>query len=476
MFKSFDQQCEKKFTFLLKLRMIIFYSILLLLISENHMHIVNSQLKFKISNGDLVRHNRNKFMVSLQYCVNPDRLRSYSNDYKNKETVSDHSSMDHIRSTCSHFCGGTILDSKHVLTAAHCLTALDSYSIHSLKILAGTKRLSNCNVNNFDTSNPDIHLYTNNRENVYDDDDENSNNIEKNNLKNKTKKSDNHNKKTEAIKRKIYENSSNNDYKCIWNNVRSFTTNGRYEKDRYSLINDIAIIEIDEEFDFETDYEYIDWIEVDQKNYRLQTSIHRNQKISGWGRIDENPNSNNDLLEASIPIKSNSYCSNRGVQNYMKYHLCGTDNNGIDSCKGDSGGPMFYENPNYPNKYIQTGIVSYGPSGTCGKNSNVVGIYTRLYNYIAWLTNHNVMLHNPENVIFSDDENHNENFNYDLQSHQSNSASDNNIEEISKDSSNVKNTYVPEINHTKSFLLFIIIVGLFYTTYMFLLIKNGCIC
>lgn len=70
------------------------------------------------------------------------------------------------------------------------------------------------------------------------------------------------------------------------------------------------------------------------------------------------------------PISSNQICAG-GYQ-------------GKDSCGGDSGGPLttvnkFDELP----RYIQYGIVSYGPRhcGTEGKP----GIYTRVFKYMTWI-------------------------------------------------------------------------------------------
>lgn len=61
------------------------------------------------------------------------------------------------------------------------------------------------------------------------------------------------------------------------------------------------------------------------------------------------------------------------------------DGGGVDSCKGDSGGPLFipmlgFGSSNTP--YRLKGIVSWGPP--C-KNSTYKGYYTKVENYLDWI-------------------------------------------------------------------------------------------
>ena len=54
---------------------------------------------------------------------------------------------------------------------------------------------------------------------------------------------------------------------------------------------------------------------------------------------------------------------------------------GVDSCGGDSGGPMVYRAiPDNP--YYQVGIVSYG-TRICGQG--VPGVYTRVTSFLDWI-------------------------------------------------------------------------------------------
>lgn len=53
----------------------------------------------------------------------------------------------------------------------------------------------------------------------------------------------------------------------------------------------------------------------------------------------------------------------------------------IDTCRGDSGGPLMYFSP-LKNQYEIIGIISYGTG--CGQE-NHGGIYTRVSAYIDWI-------------------------------------------------------------------------------------------
>ncbi len=55
---------------------------------------------------------------------------------------------------------------------------------------------------------------------------------------------------------------------------------------------------------------------------------------------------------------------------------------GVDSCNGDSGGPLFGRKGR-GSLMILRGIVSYGTK-RCG--IGVPGVYTDVYHYITWIT------------------------------------------------------------------------------------------
>jgi len=54
-----------------------------------------------------------------------------------------------------------------------------------------------------------------------------------------------------------------------------------------------------------------------------------------------------------------------------------------NSCKGDSGGPLFIKDSFGP--YTQIGIVSYGRQYGCSKKNTLPNIYTKVQGYIPWI-------------------------------------------------------------------------------------------
>lgn len=60
--------------------------------------------------------------------------------------------------------------------------------------------------------------------------------------------------------------------------------------------------------------------------------------------------------------------------------LCVGGEEGQDSCRGDSGGPLMYEDGLVT--YV-LGIVSFG-SSDCG-TKNHPGVYTKVVNYLNWI-------------------------------------------------------------------------------------------
>jgi len=71
-----------------------------------------------------------------------------------------------------------------------------------------------------------------------------------------------------------------------------------------------------------------------------------------------------------LPVTDNMFCA-------------GDDVKSVDSCKGDSGGPLFLPMLGYGTKeqpYEVRGIVSWGPE-KCGSK----GFYTKVQNYLDWI-------------------------------------------------------------------------------------------
>ena len=113
-------------------------------------------------------------------------------------------------------------------------------------------------------------------------------------------------------------------------------------------------------------------------------------KIVGWGvtevGLDGQPKASAHLVdqlhEADLPIVSYRVCKDAmGAGNITQNMLCaGYKDGGVDSCVGDSGGPLLVQDNG---RYKQVGIVSFGDG--CAKPDRY-GVYTRVPMYSAWIS------------------------------------------------------------------------------------------
>ena len=108
--------------------------------------------------------------------------------------------------------------------------------------------------------------------------------------------------------------------------------------------------------------------------------------VMGWGatRGTIPYNYPEVLQQVAIPLLSDASCSaayGGGITGNM--FCAGVLAGGKDSCYGDSGGPLILGTSS--STAVQVGIVSWGNG--CGL-ANFPGVYTRLANYSAWLSQH----------------------------------------------------------------------------------------
>lgn len=105
--------------------------------------------------------------------------------------------------------------------------------------------------------------------------------------------------------------------------------------------------------------------------------------IVGWGKQSPSDHYGTDILhEAQVPIVTKQVC--REV--YTDYQItanmfcAGYRRGRMDSCSGDSGGPLLCQDSF--GRWTIFGITSFGEG--CGKRGKY-GIYTRLPNYVRWI-------------------------------------------------------------------------------------------
>jgi hypothetical protein len=106
--------------------------------------------------------------------------------------------------------------------------------------------------------------------------------------------------------------------------------------------------------------------------------------VAGWGRT-EYASSSPVKLKLWVPIAAASQCSSKfrsaGVTLGNK-QLCAGGELGRDSCNGDSGGPLMRTTKNDSAQWYIEGIVSFGAK--CG-SQGWPGIYTRVAEYVEWI-------------------------------------------------------------------------------------------
>ncbi|EOD15658.1 hypothetical protein EMIHUDRAFT_211212 [Emiliania huxleyi CCMP1516] len=120
-------------------------------------------------------------------------------------------------------------------------------------------------------------------------------------------------------------------------------------------------------------------------------------QVAGWGLLSsrgELEGSAADVLQkAIVPVVSRSACRSayEGVDGCsggscvtLNMLCAGYDEGGIGSCDGDSGRPLFHQDPQ--EGYVLVGIVSFGTTAGCAV-PGVPGVYTRVASYVNWIEN-----------------------------------------------------------------------------------------
>jgi secreted trypsin-like serine protease len=99
--------------------------------------------------------------------------------------------------------------------------------------------------------------------------------------------------------------------------------------------------------------------------------------IAGWGANREGGSQQRYLLKATVPFVSDTTCNSSSMyagRIIPAEEICaGYTSGGIDTCKGDSGGPMFRRDA--AGAWIQVGVVSWGNG--CAR-PNKPGVYTQV--------------------------------------------------------------------------------------------------
>ncbi|KAM7359483.1 transmembrane protease serine 9-like [Cochliomyia hominivorax] len=161
-----------------------------------------------------------------------------------------------------------------------------------------------------------------------------------------------------------------------------------HEQYQKNLYHDIALLRLNRSVEIQRHIKPICLPIFDH----LRSTVYSNYIISGWGAT-ENRSFSDVLMVAIVASVERSQCQIELKKHYLRLPLtvgqicAGGGSNNVDTCRGDSGGPLGYKD-NYDGnpRFIQFGVVSVGLDN-CGYESPPT-TYTNISHYLQWITDH----------------------------------------------------------------------------------------
>ncbi len=107
----------------------------------------------------------------------------------------------------------------------------------------------------------------------------------------------------------------------------------------------------------------------------------------GWGKMKNTHLFGADILrEARVPLVEQKTCEQAFEYDITPNQMCaGYTRGGVDTCAGDSGGPLMCQiHKDGETKWYVYGVTSFGEG--CGEKGKY-GIYTKVINFSKWIQN-----------------------------------------------------------------------------------------
>jgi len=158
--------------------------------------------------------------------------------------------------------------------------------------------------------------------------------------------------------------------------------------DSVKIKNDIAILKLKTSVDYTAGSIRPVCLPTDYTGPMKIEDLRNEPSIIGWGKLDDDLPLATTLQKATVPIVSNSNCNSDynpgGITIDENSQICAGLGQ-IDTCAGDSGGPMLSNELSPLKRYAVIGITSFGVK--CA-DPDYPGVYTRVDNYLDWIAQH----------------------------------------------------------------------------------------
>lgn len=115
--------------------------------------------------------------------------------------------------------------------------------------------------------------------------------------------------------------------------------------------------------------------------------IHTHCYAVGWGKMrDTDLFGAHVLRQARVPLVGDDKCQHAFDYDITENQMCaGYRKGGVDTCAGDSGGPLMCElERDGVRRWVVYGVTSFGEG--CGDRGKF-GIYTKVTNFASWIQN-----------------------------------------------------------------------------------------